>query len=241
MELDALAFGAHPDDVELTCAGTLIKLQSKGYSTGVVSLTRGELATRGDTRTRLKEANAAARIMGVTTHGVLELPDGNLGSTPEQKMTVVQEIRRLRPEIVFAPFWQDRHPDHANASDLVREASFLAGLSKIDTGQEPHRPNRVIFYACRYEFQPSFIVDVSEFHNRKMEAVRAYKSQFAGGGRGPETNISRPEFLEAIEVRGRQYGAYIGVEYGEPFLVKEPLKLEDPVEFFGPEYLDSFL
>jgi len=178
MELDALAFGAHPDDVELTCAGTLIKLNQKGYSTGVVSLTHGELGTRGDSKVRAKEFAAAAKIMALRVHRMLNLPDGDLTGSWEQKITVIREIRSFKPSIVFAPYWEDRHPDHARASDLVREASFLAGLSKIDTDQEAHRPNRVIFYPCRYEFKPSFIVDVSDFHHLKMQAIQAYRSQF---------------------------------------------------------------
>jgi bacillithiol biosynthesis deacetylase BshB1 len=245
MKLDALAFGAHPDDVELTCAGTLIKLNAKGYSTGVVSLTQGELGTRGDSKIRAREFAAAAEIMSVKAHRMLSLPDGDLNCSWGQKLAVISEIRRFKPEIVLAPYWKDRHPDHARASDLVRESSFLAGLSKIDTDQAPHRPNRVIFYPCRYEFRPSFIVDISEFHHRKMQAIQAYESQFHNSAKSrfgeTETNISHPAFIRAITTRAKQYGSYIGVEYGEPFLVREPLNLEDPVAFFGRDYLNSFV
>ena len=245
MKLDALAFGAHPDDIELTCAGTLLKLQARGHKTGVVSLTRGELGTRGDSETREREFAAAARILSVQAHSMLNLPDGDLNCNWENKLAVIREIRRFKPGIVFAPYWEDRHPDHARASDLVREASFLAGLAKIDTGQEAHRPNRVIFYPSRYEFKPSFIVDVSEFHHRKMEAIQAYKSQFHHSEKlrfgETETNISHPAFIRAIAARAKQYGSYIGVEYGEPFLVREPINLDDPVAFFGTEYLNSFI
>jgi len=245
MKLDALAFGAHPDDVELTCAGTLIKLNAKGYSTGVVSLTQGELSTRGNTITRAREFAAAAEIMSVKAHRLLSLPDGDINSSWDQKLAVIREIRELRPGIVFAPYWRDRHPDHARASDLVREASFLSGLSKIDTDQEAHRPNRVLFYPCRYEFKPSFIVDISEFHDRKMAAIQAYQSQFNNSANSlfgeTETNISHPAFIRAITTRAKQYGSYIGVEYGEPFLVREPVNLDDPVAFFGKEYLDTFV
>jgi len=245
MKLDALAFGAHPDDVELTCAGTLIKLSAKGYATGVVSLTQGELGTRGNTEIRAREFAAAAEIMSVKAYRLLNLPDGDLSGDWHQKLKVIQEIRSFKPRIVFAPYWKDRHPDHARASKLVTEASFLAGLSKIETGQEAHRPNRVVYYPCRYEFKPSFIVDVSEFHHRKMEAIQAYESQFHHMGKSrfgeTETNISHPAFIRAIATRAKQYGSYIGVEYGEPFLVREPLNLDDPVAFFGREYLDSFV
>ena len=245
MKLDALAFGAHPDDVELTCAGTLIKMNSIGYATGVISLTQGELSTRGNRTTRAREFAAAAEIMSVKAHAMLALPDGGIASSWEQKLAVIHEIRKYRPGVVFAPYWKDRHPDHARASDLVREASFLSGLRKIETGQEAHRPHRVIFYPCRYEFQPSFIVDISEFHNRKMEAILAYESQFDSSANSrfgeTETNISHPAFIRAIATRAKQYGSYIGVEYGEPFLVREPLNLEDPIAFFGSDYLDTFI
>jgi bacillithiol biosynthesis deacetylase BshB1 len=245
MKLDALAFGAHPDDVELTCAGTLIKLNAKGYSTGVLSLTRGELSTRGNIETRTKEFAAAAELMSVRAHRLLSLPDGDINCSWDQKLAVIREIREFRPRVVFAPYWKDRHPDHARASDLVREASFLSGLSKVDTNQEAHRPNRVIFYPCRYEFTPSFIVDISDYHDRKMEAILAYESQFNSSAKSrfgeTETNISHPAFIRAIATRAKQYGSYIGVEYGEPFLVREPINLDDPIAFFGSEYLDTFV
>lgn len=243
--LDVLAFGAHPDDVELTCAGTLIKLGRRGYRTGVVALTAGELGTRGTAEIRARESAEAARIMGVSERQTLGLPDGDLNVTPERKHLVIEVIRAFRPRIVLAPYWEDRHPDHANGGRLVLESCFFAGLKKIDTGQEAFRPNRVLFYPSRYEFRPSFIVDISDSHEQKLEAIRAYRSQFHRAGedvRDEETtNISRPGFLDAIVARARQYGSYIGVDFGEPFLVREPLRLDDPVAFFGPEYLESFL
>lgn len=243
--LDVLAFGAHPDDVELTCAGTLIKLARQGYRTGVVALTAGELGTRGDAVLRAREFAEAAGIMQVSEHRILGLPDGDLSATTSQKATVIGVIRELRPGIVLAPYWEDRHPDHANGGRLVAEAGFLAGLKKIETGLDPFRPNRILFYPSRYEFRPSFIVDISQTHEQKLQAVRAYRSQFLESPSGEpaqdRTNVSRPGFLEAVVARARQYGSYIGVEYGEPFLVREPLRLDDPVAFFGPEYLESFL
>ncbi|MEJ2082190.1 MAG: bacillithiol biosynthesis deacetylase BshB1 [Acidobacteriota bacterium] len=243
--LDVLAFGAHPDDVKLTCAGTLIKLARQGYRTGVVALTAGELGTRGDAAVRAGEFAEAARIMQVSEQRILGLPDGGLAATTSQKLAVIGIIREFRPRIVLAPYWKDRHPDHSNGGRLVQEAGFLAGLRKIETGRDAFRPNRILFYASRYEFRPSFIVDVSQTHQQKLEAVRAYRSQFfespAGEPEQDRTNVSRPGFLEAVIARARQYGSYIGVEYGEPFLVREPLRLDDPVAFFGPEYLESFL
>ena len=244
MKLDAIAFGAHPDDVELTCAGTLIKLVQKGYHIGMVSLTAGELGTRGDHQIRQSEFKQSAAIIGAAEYEVINLADGQLVNLWEQKLEVIHIIRRYKPRIIFAPFWEDRHPDHANASRIIQEASFISGLEKIDTGQEAHRPNRVVYYPSRLEFQPSFIVDVSEYHDLKMEAILTYKSQFPSSNKGGEetnTNISHPGFLEAIIARAKQYGSYIGVEYAEPFLVREPIKLDDPVDFFGPEYARAFM
>jgi len=241
MQLDVLAFGAHPDDIELTCAGTIIKLGDMGYKTGVIALTHGELGTRGDADIRSEEFAASGGIMGLAVQEMLNIPDGNVAVTPENKLKVIRAIRKYRPKIVFAPYWEVRHPDHGHTSHLVREAAFFAGLTKIDTGQEAYRPNKVIYYAGRFEFAPSFVLDISDCHDRKIEAIQAYKSQFHNPDKGmygdQDTNISTPEFLEAIITRAKQYGSYIGVAYGEPFLVREVMRLDDPVAFFGPEYL----
>jgi bacillithiol biosynthesis deacetylase BshB1 len=241
MQLDLLAFGAHPDDIELTCAGTIIKLGSMGYKTGVVSLTHGELGTRGSAEIRAREFEAAGKVMGLSVHKMLDIPDADIAVTQENKLKVIGEIRAYRPRIVLAPYWRVRHPDHGHTSDLVREAAFFAGLKKIDTGQDAFRPYKVMYYAERFEFQPSFIVDISDAHEKKLRAIEAYQSQFHNPQKHKfgetETNISRPEFLDAIITRDKQYGSYIGVKFGEPFLVREPMRLDDPVAFFGPEYL----
>ncbi|MFQ5750785.1 MAG: bacillithiol biosynthesis deacetylase BshB1 [bacterium] len=241
MQLDALAFGAHPDDIELTCAGTIIKLGAMGYKTGVIALTHAELGTRGSAEIREAEFAAAGKIMALTVHKMLDIPDGNVEVNWENKVKVIREIRTYKPKIVFAPYWVVRHPDHGHASHLVREAAFFAGLKKIATGQEAFRPYKVIYYPCRFEFQPSFIIDISDYHDKKVQAIQAYKSQFHNPEKAiygdEETNISRPEFLEAIITRDKQYGSYIGVKYGESFLVREPMRLDDPVQFFGAEYL----
>jgi bacillithiol biosynthesis deacetylase BshB1 len=241
MELDAVAFGAHADDAELSCGGTLAKLADLGYKTGVVVLTPGEMGTRGDAETRAREFAAAAGILGLALHEMLDMPDGRVEVTWENKLKIVAALRAHRPKIVFAPYWVDRHPDHEQASQLVRHAAYLSGLSKIETGASPFRPHKVIYYQTRFEFTPSFIVDVSETHERKMKAVRTYASQFHSPGQGlpgaEETLIGRPGFLDTIETRARHYGAQIGAKYGEPFLVREAIKVADPVGFFGPEYL----
>lgn len=243
MRLDALAFGAHPDDVELCCGGTLIKLGALGYKTGTITLTRAELGTNGNPDIRAHEFAQAGKIMGLSLAKSLDIPDGNVQGTMENKLKIIQEIREYRPRIIFVHYWVARHPDHAHGSNLVRDAAYLAGLKKIDTGQKPHRPNKVIFYANRYEFKPSFIVDISKYQEKKIEAIQSYRSQFFtkqhDENTGEITYISRPEFFESIITRAKQYGTYIGTQYGEPFLVREALKINDPVAYFGPDFLKS--
>jgi bacillithiol biosynthesis deacetylase BshB1 len=242
MTLDVLAFGAHADDMELNCGGTLIKLAGMGYQTGVVALTRGEMATRGSAESRAREFAKAAEVMGLAAHKMLDIPDGRVEATWENKLKIIAEIRAHRPRIVVAPYWVDRHPDHENASQLVRASVYLAGLKRIETGQEAFRPVKLVFCQGRFEFSPSFVVDITDAQTKKMSAIRAYVSQFHRPDQpGPaaasgETLIGRPEFLDHVEARDRRYGAQIGAKYGEPFLVREALKVDDPVAFFGPEY-----
>ena len=243
MKLDLLAFGAHADDVEMTCCGTLIKCAAMGHKTGVITLTKGEMGTRGSAEIREKEFRKAAGIMMLSVKKMLDIPDGRVESTWENKLKIIREIRNYRPVIVFAPYWITRHPDHKHTSHLVCEASYLAGLKKLDTNQEAFRPYRVLYYPCRYEFIPSFIVDISDYHEQKMKSIMAYKSQYDHPGKAEfgndETLFSSPDFLNRIETRDKQYGNYIGVEYGEPFFVKEAIKIDDPAAFFGPEYLKT--
>jgi bacillithiol biosynthesis deacetylase BshB1 len=241
MKLDALAFGAHPDDVELTCGGTLIKLIDQNHKIGVIALTQGEAGTLGNASTRAIEFKKAAKIMGLSIYKMLDIPDSNIISNQENRFKVISEIREYRPKIIFAPYWKDRHPDHERASVLIREAAFLSGIQKLETNQAPHRPYRVIYYPSRIEFQPSFIVDITECHTRKLNAIQAYESQFQLELDQKEININRPQFLEAVVARAKQYGSYIGADYGEPFLVREPLRMDDPVNFFDAQYLDALL
>ena len=243
MKLNALAFGAHADDVELACSGTIIKLGASGYKTGVITLTRGEMATRGSAEIRAQEFAQSAKIMGLASHKMLDIPDGRIEVTWENKIKIIKEIRTYKPRIVFTPYWASRHPDHEKASHLVREAAYLSGLKKLKTDQEPYRPYKVIYYQTRFEFKPSFIVDISDFHAQKMKSILSYKSQFHHQDKAEfgddETLLSRPEFLDRIETRDKQYGTYIGVKYGEPFLVREAIKINDPVDFFDAEYLET--
>jgi bacillithiol biosynthesis deacetylase BshB1 len=225
MKLDLLAIGAHPDDIELTCGGTLIKLSKRRYTIGAVDLTRGELGTKGNPELRLKEAEEAGRILGLSHRENLGFPDGGIEINRETRMKMIELIRRLRPEFILLPYYEGRHFDHIRASLLTAEASFQAGLVKIETGTDPHRPRRLIYYMAHYEFVPSFIVDVTDEFEKKMEAVRAYRSQFGG---------EHPLFpLSDIEIKSRYYGSLIGAGYGEPFFVREALEVDDPIAFFS--------
>jgi len=236
MQLDAVAFGAHPDDIELFCGGTLIKLGSQGRKIGVISLTQGELGTRGSPEIRSQEFQEAATVLKVFTHKILDIPDGDVAVNWENKLKIIREIRTYQPAVVFAPYWKDRHPDHENTSNLVREAAFLSGLKKIETDQQAHRPYKVIYYPCWFDFKPSFVVNITECHDQKIKAIQAYRSQFDHPDKSKfgddETLISRPEFLERITTRDKFHGSSIGTTFGEPFLVREPLRLDDPIASF---------
>ena len=244
--MDILAFGTHPDDLEIACAGTLILLANQGHQVGAVDLTQGELGTRGTAEIRAQETAAANRHLRLAVRENLGIPDGRVEKNQENLMKVIRAIRQHRPRLVLAPYWEGRHYDHIHASHLVAEAAFYSGLSKIETGQESFRPFRVLFYVSRVGFQPSFVVDISETFDAKMQAVRSYRSQFykdrqSGAVGEPETEpkteletmISTPLALEVLETMSRYYGAMIGARYGEPFLAREPLEIPDMVSFFG--------
>jgi len=234
--LDVLAFGTHPDDLELCCGGTLILLAGRGYRIGAVDLTRGELGTRGSADHRAQETASANKILKLHLRENLGIPDGNIERSQENIRRVIQVLREHRPRLVLAPYWEERHFDHVHGSELVSEAAFYSGLAKIDTGQESFRPYRVLYYMGRIDFRPSFVVDVSETFEDKMRALRCYRTQFhssgGGGADGPETLISTPYALEVIETMARHYGAMIGARYGEPFRTREALEISDPVRFF---------
>ncbi len=237
MPIDFLAFGAHPDDIELCCGGTLIKLARQGYKTAAVTLTRGEAGTRGSVEIRRQEFDRAAAIMKTSAHRMLDMPDGAIAETQENKINLVRVIRELQPRLVATMHWEARHPDHVHASNLVREASIIAGFKSLDTGQPPWRPYRVIYFPERYEVTPSFIVDISDAFDEKMRAVRAHESQFHGANMAKygetQTLLTRPEFLEFIELRARQWGMAIGARYGEAFVIRENLRIDDPIAAFG--------
>jgi bacillithiol biosynthesis deacetylase BshB1 len=234
-KIAVLAFGAHPDDVELGCGGTISKM--RGMGTAVADLTRGELGTRGTPETRAVEAADAARILGLARRVNLGFRDGFFENDEFHRLEVVRLIREIRPQIVLCNAPSDRHPDHGRAYELVRDASFLAGLSKIETydplgrAQEPHRPVKVVAYIQDQWITPSFVVDVSKHWREKIAAIEAYRTQFYVGENlnEPETYISTPLYRERIEARGRAMGHFINAEYGEGFFVCEPIKLDSPL------------
>jgi bacillithiol biosynthesis deacetylase BshB1 len=228
-----LAIGAHPDDVEIGCGGALLLAAARRIRTGVVDLTDGEASTRGSPEIRAKERDRATELLGVAVRERLELADGSVGTAPDHRLILASAIREFRPRVVVAPFPEDRHPDHAAAGRLAREACFLAGVGRIGEG-EAHRPARLFHYMAHYPFTPSFVVDVSSVWDRKMDAIRAYESQF-GGSPEPVTEIGGPGFLELLEAWATVHGAMIGVARGEPFHQQGPVPLSFPPELDQPE------
>ena len=225
MKVDILAIGAHPDDVELGCGGTIVKELSKGKKVGIIDLTRGELGTRGTAETRDEEADNAAKILGVAFRENMEFADGFFVNDRFHQIEIIKMIRKYRPEIVLCNAIEDRHIDHAKGSSLVSHACFLSGLIKIDTKtedsenwQEPWRPKHVYHYMQWKNLEPDFVVDISGFINTKTESVLAYKTQFYDpNSDAPETPISSKNFIESLEYRARDLGRLIGVEHAEGF------------------------
>ena len=226
-QIDILAFGAHPDDVELSCAGTILKHVSLGNKIGIVDLTRGELGTRGSAQIRDQESAKAAKILGVEFRHNMNFEDCFFENNNKNKLEVVKVIRKYRPKIILCNAIDDRHPDHPKGSDLVSQACFLSGLSKIDTGQEKWRPKNVYHYIQFREIEPDFVVDISDFIDRKMESIKAYQSQFYNpNSQLPETIISSQSFLNSIEYRASNLGRLSGVKYGEGFTIEKPIVVD---------------
>lgn len=224
MKLDILAFGVHPDDIELCCAGTLMVEMSRGKKAGVIDLTRGEMGTRGTAETRKVEAEKAAEIMGIHVRENLGMRDCFLENDEAHRLQIIQKIRQYRPDIVFCNAVEDRHPDHGRAAKLVKDSCFLSGLIKIKTSfngeeQEAWRPKFVIHYIQDRYLQPDFVVDITDVYERKMKSVLAYSTQFYNPDLNePETYISTPAFMESIESRNKIFGRMIGVGYAEGFM-----------------------
>jgi N-acetylglucosamine malate deacetylase 1 len=235
-ELDVLAVFSHPDDAELTVAGTLLKLKAIGYRTGVLDMTRGEMGTRGTPELRAQEAEAAARILKLDARLNLEQPDGHVWPTEEARVAMVRVIRACKPKVILTSHWDDPHPDHANTCRIVREAARLASMRRYDetAGQEAVSIPALAHAVFSRLVAPSFIVDVSDFVEEKMRAIRAHASQFyRADADEPATRISDKGFLQQIEWRMRYYGSLINVAAGEAFYVREALNVEDPVRLLS--------
>lgn len=229
--VDVMAFGPHPDDVELGCGGTLCKLANQGYSVVLVDLTEGEMSTRGTVETRREEAARAADLLGAVARENLGLEDGNIRNSQQARQRVVTVVRKYRPRMVFVPYYQDRHPDHYHAGELLYDAVFLAGLRRLETGQESYRPEKLVYYMRWYEFEPTFIVDISTEFERKMEAVAAYASQFSAEDTSfAQTRLTSPQHQWEIVHRCAYYGSLIGRQYGEGFMIRGRLEIADPLQ-----------
>lgn len=231
MNLDLMAIAAHPDDVELTCGGTLLKMAQQGYKTGILDLTAGEMGTRGTPETRAKEAALAAKILKVSWRGNLGVPDSDVQPTRQNKMRLAQIIRDLRPRTVILPYWEARHPDHYHATTLGYEGCFLAGLKQLPLNGEPYRPFKLL-YATSFEgMPPTFIVDITKQYQTRHRAILAYGSQFrpAKSERKQRVFLAIDELDNRMELLARHHGQLIGVKYGEPFLQKEPMAVDDIV------------
>lgn len=233
-QVDVLAIAAHRDDVELTCGGTLLRCADRGRSTAVLDLTRGEMGTRGSAELRAEEAERAARVMGLSVRLNAGLPDADLRNDRDSRERLVRYVRRLRPDVVILPFREGRHPDHRVASRLGRDACYLAGLAKYapEEGLPPHRPHKVLYSLAYREdpIKPTFVVDVTDQFERKMEAVRCYASQFDGAEAAGEIFPTGQRLYDLVETQSRHYGSLIRRPHGEPFWTEETVRVDDVTE-----------
>ena len=231
MAVDLLAIAAHRDDVELTCAGTLLKAVDAGYRAGILDLTAGESGTRGSAALRAAEAELAAGILGVSERRNAGLPDAGLHNTDGTRRIVVAEIRHFRPRVVILPFPIGRHPDHRLASELSRDACFLAGLARYDAPGEPHRPHKILYSLAYREdpVKPTFVVDISAQFERKMQAIRCYASQFDGAMNAGEIFPTGQDLYSLVDTQNAHYGSLIRSRYGEPFFTHETVAVDDVV------------
>jgi N-acetylglucosamine malate deacetylase 1 len=240
MAFDILALAAHRDDVEQTCAGTLLKMAERGYRTGILDLTQGEMGTRGSAEDRAREAADAARILKVSWRHALDIPDGRVENTWENRLKVVRVLREQRPRVLILPYWEGRHPDHYTASILGYEAAFLSGLGKLAVSPRPsalsnpttesaapHRPFKIIYASLYRDVRPTFVVDITDQFERRLESLMAYKSQFTDQEAGSGIFPAQKEIRARIESMARFYGMMGGVTYAEPFVQKEIGLVED--------------
>ncbi|MGP2569484.1 bacillithiol biosynthesis deacetylase BshB1 [Ornithobacterium rhinotracheale] len=232
MKLDVLATGPHPDDAELGCGGTLAKMAKQGYKVGILDLTQGELGTRGSREIRMEEAKKAGEILGISARENLKMKDGFFVNDAEHQLKIIKIIRKYQPEIVITSAPNDRHIDHARAHELVKNAAFLSGLKKIETGQEPWRPKHIFSYIQWQPLTPDFIVDITGFLDQKIQSCLAYKSQFHDpNSTEPETAISNKNFTESIEYRAKDMGRIIWKDAGEGFIKNDNLGVDNLMAF----------
>jgi len=225
--VDVLAIAAHRDDVEQTCGGTLLRMASRGLRTAILDLTQGEAGTRGSAEDRASEAAEAARILGAGWRQALDLPDGAVENTLENRLKIVRVLRLLRPRVVILPYWQARHPDHAITAALGYEACFLSGLAKVEAGSAPHRPFKIVYASLYADVRPSFVVDITPFIEQRHAALMAYRSQYANQATGGGLFVPEEEIRERTFAEARHYGLLAGVRYGEPFVQKEVGMVDD--------------
>src|SRR5690348_8666816 len=232
MKLDLLAIAAHPDDVELTCGGTMIKMARRGHKIGILDLTAGEMGTRGTPETRAKEAARAAKLMGVAWRGTLGVPDSDVQPSRQNKLKLAAVIRELRPKTVILPYWEARHPDHYHASELGYEGCFLAGLKQLPLTGEAYRPFKILYSISYADVRPTFVVDISDQYEQRHKAILAFASQFRPqkGEKASKVHLAIDRLEDEMNQLARHYGQLIGVQYGEPFLQKELMKVEDVVK-----------
>jgi N-acetylglucosamine malate deacetylase 1 len=229
--VDVLTIAAHPDDIELTCAGTLIKMVDKGYTVGILDLTQGELGTRGTPEIRAKEAEAASVAIGARFRVRLNFGDSRLAASIENRYALAEKIREARPKTVILPYWEGRHPDHYTAATLGYEACYAAGLKQLPVGGQPHRPKKILYSSMYWEVKPSFLVDITAQFQRKLAAINCFASQFSGDLRDvTELYPAWGKLIDRITTQCKYYGHLMGVEYAEPFVVKEVMAVEDIVD-----------
>ncbi len=228
--VDILTIAAHPDDIELTCAGTLIRMIDQGYSVGILDLTQGEMGTRGTPEIRAREAEAARAVIGAKARERMNLGDSRLTTSIENRLAVAEQIRLARPTTVILPYWEARHPDHYIAATLGYEACYAAGLKQLPVAGEPHRPKKILYASMYWEVKPSFLVDISAQFSRKIDAVNCFSSQFAGDLRDvTELYPAWGQLIDRITTQCKYYGHLMGVAYAEPFIVKEVMAVDDIV------------
>lgn len=225
--IDVLAIAAHRDDVEQTCGGTLLRMHSLGLRTGILDLTRGEAGSRGSADEREREAAAAAAILKVDWRDALDIPDGRVENTWENRIKIAMVLRRLRPRVVILPYWKGRHPDHYTASPLGYEACFLAGLSRVEAGGEPFRPYKIVYASLYADVRPSFVVDITPYIEDRQQALMAYRSQYADRPEQSPLFVPEGQIREKVFALASFYGALAGVRYAEPFVQKEVGLVDD--------------